>query len=217
MPGSLRSASSAANPLIERNPLRRLTSLRYTIAWARRLTSEPRFSRSASIGRPGRSSSVNSQAMHSRSSYPPSCRTVSSPGRPLTTRPSWMNAGRAPAGRRRATAPPRPARGRGSSCAPSRSVTPSARPPRAQSSHSGTRAARSASARREGLTVAHAASLSSPGRHATPTPDAGPRAPARHVRTMGRPDPSPTGAQEGRCAARSGAPARATAPRRATP
>ena len=43
------------------------------IAWARRLTSEPRFSRSASIGRPGRSASVNSQARHSRSSYLPSC------------------------------------------------------------------------------------------------------------------------------------------------
>ena len=42
-------------------------------AWARRLTSEPRFSRRASMGRPGReSSSVNSQASFSRSSQPPS-------------------------------------------------------------------------------------------------------------------------------------------------
>ena len=38
------------------------------IAWARRLTSEPRFSRSASMGRPGRFRSRWSQAMISRSS-----------------------------------------------------------------------------------------------------------------------------------------------------
>lgn len=39
------------------------------IAWARRFTSEPRFSRSASMGRPGNvSSGVNIHAMASRSS-----------------------------------------------------------------------------------------------------------------------------------------------------
>jgi geranylgeranyl diphosphate synthase type I len=63
------------------------------MAWARRLTSEPRFSRSASMGRPGsESSGVNSQARIAASSYPPSWSTVSTPGTPLTTRPSWISA-----------------------------------------------------------------------------------------------------------------------------
>src|SRR4029079_17489293 len=63
------------------------------IACARRLTSAPRFSRSASIGRPGRSASVKSQAMISRSSYRPSWSSVSRPPRPLTGTPSSpMNA-----------------------------------------------------------------------------------------------------------------------------
>ncbi len=58
-------------------------------ACARRLTSEPRFSRRASMGRPGSvSSGVNSQVSISRSSQPPSASRVSRPGTPLTIAPS---------------------------------------------------------------------------------------------------------------------------------
>ena len=89
---------------------------------------------------------MKSHAMHSRSSYRPSCSTVSRPGRPLTTSPSWMkSAGTcwpAPG-----AAPRRRARARGSSCAPWPTVTPSARAAvRPSRSSPATSAPRSASA-----------------------------------------------------------------------
>ena len=84
---------------------------RAAIACARRLTSEPRFSRRASIGRPGRvSSAVKSHSRISRSSQPPSENSVSRPGTPLTISPSRISSAgtagprRRPARRRRAGA-----------------------------------------------------------------------------------------------------------------
>ena len=169
------------------------------IAWARRLTSAPRFSRSASIGRPGQVVVGEQPGDALAVVVPAVVQHGQQPGQALDHQAVLDERRPGPAGRRRARARRRRARGRGSSCGPWRTVTPSSSAAAsAQSSHSSTRAARSCVGERAGCSWDQCCHRAPP----TPRRAGRRRPPRRHVRTMGGPDPSPSGAQEGRRAAR---------------
>ena len=116
------------------------------MAWARRLTSEPRFSRSASIGRPGQVQVGEDPRDALAVVEVAVVQHRQQAGQPLDDQPVLDEVGRhllAGAGRR---ARRRRARARGSSCAPGETVTPSCLAASAQSIQSATSAPRSTSA-----------------------------------------------------------------------